>query len=307
MFVPHTNQGGQEQRHYDHYQGVYSNPPSQFGGGSQYGTGNQFGGGPPFSGSTYQQRPPYPPQQQQGYRGNQQSNYGSYFNGQSQGQMSQNQYQRGPQQTYYNSGYSPAGQGYQNLPPYPQYQPPPMTPGTPDPNSPSSFSQLSLADLGKGIPLVSLQPDTPLYIVAFKSGRRDVYYCPDPTLLIGNGDWVIVEADRGSDLGTVVYDQVSSTDIREWQEKQATIALMSGASVHQPPGMAAVNAATPPKNKPKVLIGELAGADLHTLLAGAGPGGSSDQQPPNIRGPLAKEFMPKRIFAKSAQGPEDQA
>jgi hypothetical protein len=183
-----------------------------------------------------------------------------------------------------------------------------MTPTTPDPNSPSSFSQLSLADLGKGIPLVSMAPTTPLYVVAFKAGRRDVYYCSDPTLLISVGDWVIVEADRGSDLGTVVYDQVSAAEIREWQENQATAALLSGASLHQPPGMAAVIAATPPKNKPKVLSGDLAGLDLNTLLSGVGPGGQSGQdQANNIRGPLAKEVMPKRIFAKSAQGPEDQA
>jgi hypothetical protein len=152
-----------------------------------------------------------------------------------------------------------------------------------------------------------MSPTTPLYIVAFKAGRRDVYYCPDPTQLISNGDWVIVEADRGSDLGTVVYDQLSAIEIREWQEAQATAALMSGANVHQPPGLAAINALTPPKNKPKVLTGDLAGLDLSTLLQGVGPGGQSEMNATNIRGPLAKEIMPKRIFAKSSQGPEDQA
>jgi hypothetical protein len=181
-------------------------------------------------------------------------------------------------------------------------------PASPDPNSPSSFSQLALADLGKGIPLVTISPTTSLYVVAFKAGRRDVYYCPDPTLLIANGDWVIVEADRGSDLGTVVYDQLSATEIREWQERHASATLMSNANVHQPPGMAAVLAATPPKQKPKVLSGDLIGLDINTLLAGVGPGGQSDQNPPpNHRVPLLKEIMPKRIFAKSSQGPEDQA
>lgn len=266
---------------------------------------------PPYPGGWNQpQRPPYQNMGNQNqYRGGQPG----YYNGPPQGY---NQPQRYPPP----SNYNPAAPSFQPGAPYQQYQPqqpafqqpyqhppPVIGPPTPDPNSPSSFSQLSLADLGKGIPLVSMSPTTPLYIVAFKAGRRDVYYCPDPTQLISNGDWVIVEADRGSDLGTVVYDQLSAIEIREWQEAQATAALMSGANVHQPPGLAAINALTPPKNKPKVLTGDLAGLDLSTLLQGVGPGGQSEMNATNIRGPLAKEIMPKRIFAKSSQGPEDQA
>jgi hypothetical protein len=140
-----------------------------------------------------------------------------------------------------------------------------------------------------------------------------VYYCPDPTLLISNGDRVIVEADRGSDLGTVVYDQLTPLDVREWQEKQATAALMSGASQHQPPGLAVLGASGNPSRgaKPRVVGGELAGLDLGMLLAGVGPGGLIDSGVggvgTQVRGPLAKEVMPKRIFAKSSQGPEEQA
>lgn len=204
----------------------------------------------------------------------------------------------------------------QARPPYPPFSPsfqPTYAPQPPP--SPSSFSSLSLADLGRGVPLTNLAPNTPLYIVNFKAGRRDVFYCPDPTLLISNGDRVIVEADRGSDLGTVVYDQFTPIDVREWQEKQATAALMSGANQHQPPGMAAMLQHPAPKPRAVGIGGELAGADLHTLLAGAGPGGQVDSSGGmggsgggmTARGPLAKEVMPKRIFAKSAQGPEEQA
>ncbi|KAK4683417.1 hypothetical protein P7C73_g6852, partial [Tremellales sp. Uapishka_1] len=165
------------------------------------------------------------------------------------------------------------------------------------PPSPS-FSTLSLSDLGKGIPLNSLPSTTPLYIVTFKAGRRDVFYCPDPTLLISNGDRVIVEADRGSDLGTVVFDQVTPVEIREWQEKQATQTLLSGLSQHQPPGMALRPAGNPVKEK---------NLDLNALLAGVGPGGIQVEVSSLAagRGPLAKEIMPKRIFAKSGQGPEE--
>lgn len=71
--------------------------------------------------------------------------------------------------------------------------------------------------------------------------------------------------------------------------------------------MAVAAQASPPQNKPKVLTGELAGLDLATLLAGVGPGGQLDLGQTTVRGPLAKEIMPKRIFAKSSQGPEEQA
>ncbi|ORY35609.1 hypothetical protein BCR39DRAFT_511119 [Naematelia encephala] len=193
-------------------------------------------------------------------------------------------------------------------PPFPpsSYPPAPTSPVMPTSPGPS-FSSLSLSDLGKGVPLASLPPTTPLYIVTFKAGRRDVYYCPDPTLLISNGDCVIVEADRGSDLGTVIYDQLTPIDVREWQEKQATAALLSGASQHQPPGMAQATAQIPAKPRVPMNGGELAGADLSTLLSGAGPGGQPDMGGTTVRGPLAREVMPKRIFAKSSQGPEEQA
>ncbi|ORX38532.1 hypothetical protein BD324DRAFT_649896 [Kockovaella imperatae] len=212
----------------------------------------------------------------------------------------------GPPGTY---GMSPQQPYSPNAPTNYSYFSGPPAPSSPtQPHSPS-FSQLTLSDLGKGTPLNSLPPNTPLYIVAFKADRRDVYYCPDPTLLISNGDRVIVEADRGSDLGAVIYDQLTPMDVREWQEKQATAALLSGANQHQPPGMAAMAGATQGSNAPRAGgSGELAGADLATLLAGVGA-----QVDPSVglgaqgRGPLAKEIMPKRIFTKSAQGPEEQA
>jgi hypothetical protein len=83
---------------------------------------------------------------------------------------------------------------------------------------------------------------------------------------------------------------------------------LSGAREHQPPGMAVGGFGDVTKSK-RVSGGELAGADLSTLLSGVG-GGQMDN-PMGItthgRGPLAKEIMPKRIFAKSSQGPEEQA
>ncbi|WVQ99975.1 hypothetical protein IAU59_007118 [Kwoniella sp. CBS 9459] len=211
----------------------------------------------------------------------------------------------GPQPMYGSQPGGPPPSGYS------PYYPPPSSP--PQPTSPS-FSSLSLSDLGKGIILASLPATTPLYVVAFKAGRRDVYYCPDPTLLISNGDKVIVEADRGSDLGTVVYDQLTPIDVRDWQERQATAALLSGASQHQPPGLAVSGQPQTldghkrvPSNPAAKEVGEVANMDLDQLLAGVGPSGQLELTGTAVRGPLAKEVMPKRIFAKSSQGLEEQA
>ncbi|KIY33127.1 cytoplasmic protein [Cryptococcus gattii E566] len=338
---------------------THSNMPPSFG-------GSLSGNAPAAPIRQPYQNPTAPGAIQQGFR----PQYG-YFSGQQlqpqqQQQQQQQQVRSGLGQIPLQSGYKPI-----NIPPNQPYafspssspaftQPPPQLSSQPPPpttHAPASpsFSSLSLSDLGKGLPLSSLPPTTPLYIVTFKAGRRDVYYCPDPTLLISNGDLVIVEADRGSDLGTIVCDQLTPVEIREWQERQATKALLSGAREHQPPGMAAAAAAAaaaggggqaagesaagggggvlghtrnpsgstsgqpqpPPQPQPQhtqqqqspqpFLQGmELASLDIDSLLAGVGPGGQMEVVGTAVRGPLAKEIMPKRIFAKSSQGAEEQ-
>lgn len=51
-----------------------------------------------------------------------------------------------------------------------------------------------------------------LHIVYFKCSRADVFYIQEGTgLTVKPGDLVIVEADRGTDIGTVVRDNI------EWQ------------------------------------------------------------------------------------------
>ena len=61
--------------------------------------------------------------------------------------------------------------------------------------------------------------DTPLYIVAFKCARADIYYVqPSTGLEINEGDLVMVEADRGYDLGTVTHARVSWAQARAYKE-----------------------------------------------------------------------------------------
>ena len=49
-----------------------------------------------------------------------------------------------------------------------------------------------------------------LYVVTFKACRADIFYVSEGTgLQIKPGDLVIVEADRGTDLGTVAHERVT--------------------------------------------------------------------------------------------------
>ncbi|KIW20893.1 hypothetical protein PV08_01472 [Exophiala spinifera] len=65
-------------------------------------------------------------------------------------------------------------------------------------------------------------PVQPLYIVNFKCCRSDVFYIQEGTgLHVSVGDLVIVEADRGTDLGTVQHTNVSWEDARRYKEYYA--------------------------------------------------------------------------------------
>ena len=62
----------------------------------------------------------------------------------------------------------------------------------------------------------------PLFIVNFKCCRSDVFYIQEGTgLHVNVGDLVIVEADRGTDLGTVQHTNVSWDDARRYKEYYA--------------------------------------------------------------------------------------
>ncbi|KIY47209.1 PSP1-domain-containing protein [Fistulina hepatica ATCC 64428] len=102
-----------------------------------------------------------------------------------------------------------------------------------------------LSELGKGVPLHSVPASWPLYIVEFKAGRTDLFYFADGMLdgaAVGSeatatrasdihvGDLVIVEADRGKDLGKVVNDSITITEVEIWQQKQRSAGPHFGSS-----------------------------------------------------------------------------
>ncbi|KAL1919892.1 uncharacterized protein VTP21DRAFT_1824 [Calcarisporiella thermophila] len=61
-----------------------------------------------------------------------------------------------------------------------------------------------LQEMGRGIPLYALPPNHQVCVVEFKAGRTDIFYAQG--FRVQTGDLVIVEADRGNDLGKVVND-----------------------------------------------------------------------------------------------------
>ena len=62
----------------------------------------------------------------------------------------------------------------------------------------------------------------PLYIVSFKCRRSDVFYIQEATgLHVNLGDLVIVEADRGTDLGTVMHANLTWDKARQKKEEYA--------------------------------------------------------------------------------------
>jgi cell fate regulator YaaT (PSP1 superfamily) len=62
----------------------------------------------------------------------------------------------------------------------------------------------------------------PLHIVNFKCSRSDVYYVQQGSgLNIRVGDLVIVDADRGIDLGTVQHTNITWEEARRYKEHYA--------------------------------------------------------------------------------------
>lgn len=93
-----------------------------------------------------------------------------------------------------------------------------------------SHHQQNLSDLGKGVPLHAVPPSWPLFIVEFKAGRTDLFYLTDLSQNIRVGDLVMVEADRGKDLGKVVNDSITLAEVEAFQRQQRERGFGGGGS-----------------------------------------------------------------------------
>ncbi|KAF5312800.1 hypothetical protein D9619_003675 [Psilocybe cf. subviscida] len=131
------------------------------------------------------------------------------------------------------------------------------------------------ADLGKGVPLHAVPPSWPLFIVEFKAGRTDLFYLMDMSQDVRVGDLVIVEADRGKDLGKVVNDSITVEEVEQFQREQAERGWSSaggagGGGDGQPtsPGGGQGSGAPPGGKKdinPKMIYRKAGGQDMQLL------------------------------------------
>ncbi|KAK3840280.1 MAG: PSP1 C-terminal conserved region-domain-containing protein [Linnemannia elongata] len=82
-------------------------------------------------------------------------------------------------------------------------------------------------DLGKGLSLGQLPHRGSLYMVEFKAGRSDLFYTSENSgLSLKTGDLVMVEADRGKDLGKITNDYITPQQIQALQARQAENAAL---------------------------------------------------------------------------------
>ncbi|KAI1314800.1 hypothetical protein EDD11_001677 [Mortierella claussenii] len=83
-------------------------------------------------------------------------------------------------------------------------------------------------ELGKGVTLSQLSHHGSLYVVEFKAGRNDLFYVADGnSMALKRGDLVMVEADRGKDLGKITNDSISPQQIQKLQKENAEAAAMA--------------------------------------------------------------------------------
>lgn len=143
------------------------------------------------------------------------------------------------------------------------------TSGAPSSNAPSS-PDVATTTLGKGVPLHAVPANAPLYIVEFKAGRKDLFFCEDPALFPRPGDLVIVEADRGRDVGKLLKP-CSLDEVQAFQQRLVEVALgqlanpNGGAVAPTPSSIAKMTK----EFAPKKIFGKAQAADTQMLLSKA--------------------------------------
>jgi hypothetical protein len=152
-----------------------------------------------------------------------------------------------------------------------QYHLPSLPPSA---SSSSSQQQQNLSDLGKGVPLHSVPSSWPLFIVEFKAGRTDLFYLTDLSQNIRIGDLVMVEADRGKDLGTVVNDSITLAEVEAFQRQQMERGYGGGGvgsgsgEPTSPGGMGGTTSGNGKKEiNPKMIYGKATPQELQYVLS----------------------------------------
>lgn len=131
---------------------------------------------------------------------------------------------------------------------------------------PSDAIQPALADLGKGVPLHAVPASWPLFIVEFKAGRTDLFYLTDLSQDIHVGDLVIVEADRGKDLGKVVNDSITLAEVEEFQQQQLERIGFGDGQQPPTPGGTAPGPTGKKEINPKMIYGKAQQQDAQYVV-----------------------------------------
>ncbi|GAA5941532.1 uncharacterized protein JCM15063_001613 [Sporobolomyces koalae] len=166
--------------------------------------------------------------------------------------------------------------------------PPPSTGGT---VATTTQSQGDMS-LGRGVPLHAIPPDAPLCIVGFKAGRKDLFFCQDSSLQLEEGDLVIVEADRGRDVGKYLK-KCSIDEVHKFQQHMVELAL---GQLANPASMSAMGFG------PNAPLSTSHHHHSNSSGGGGGGGGGTTTGPAQLAR-MTKECQPKRIYAKA--GPAD--
>ena len=133
-----------------------------------------------------------------------------------------------------------------------------------------------------------------LHVVLFKCARADVFYIQEGTgLTVKPGDLVIVEADRGTDLGTVARDNVDWQTAKELKETYAE-------EQYKWLMMYSHNAAAAQDGAGAGLLAASNG------LQASAVGGMGPPNPHHVQEPTSGELKPK-LIKRLAQGHEVQA
>ncbi|KAJ7660908.1 PSP1 C-terminal conserved region-domain-containing protein [Mycena polygramma] len=217
---------------------------------------------------------------------------GRYPGGQGQGQGYQQQYQQQPPYSPH-TAHTPAqafgqyGPGSGGGPAYASAHPSHHGPPSAHPSHHGGQGQgqgQGQVDLGKGLPLHAVPPEWPLYIVEFKAGRTDLFYRAADRMASQNGrqgngngynrdedadpirvgDLVIVEADRGKDLGKVVNDSITLSEVEAFWAGQQRFG--TGQSPPTSPGGPDGGAAKK-EIAPKMIYGKAGAGDAQLLVA----------------------------------------
>lgn len=138
------------------------------------------------------------------------------------------------------------------------------------------------------MPLSNLPLDTRLYIVGFKQGRTDLFFKPLEAMradgeVIRRDDLVIVEADRGKDVGRVLNDALTVESVRNFIAVQANEA--AGASAPSSGG----------PSTPGLPGAASAGTNLTN-----GPAPSAASSLGSRAAIAARSINPKRLYSKAS-------